>query len=454
MKIINRLLILGILLSSVALSCSDIKDTGKQTRPVIPGETDPDPETPDGDKDKLVIGKVGEVLEPWVKGSLDIHFINTGRGESTFYVLPDGTTMLVDMAGSLLTDEEAGGKYPTPPKPNASTSSATVIVNYINHFSSKSQSHGHIDYAILSHFHEDHMGTYRTTLPDGGDGTFKMTSFAEIGTILPYSHIMDRCYPDYDYPAPMTAAKYKNVQNFYAWTIANKGSVVEAFDAGKLNQISLVYDKGTYGSFKIQNLSANGEYWTGIAGNKERVIPDLAGFPPAYTAADRLHDENIYSCAFKMTFGAFDFYAGGDHQFQGRSTYPWKDSEAPITKIIGSVDVAKGSHHGTSNTNDKPLMQAMSPKVWVNHVWRDVQPNPTTISNVLYGNPNCDIFLTNLCAVNEPNFSAEQKVAMCSVSGHVCVRVNKTGTQYYMYVLDDNEMKYTVKSVHGPYVCK
>ena len=60
------------------------------------------PET-GGEGGTMEIGKVGEQLSPWTEGSLDIHFINTGRGESTFYVLPDGTTMLVDMAGSLLT---------------------------------------------------------------------------------------------------------------------------------------------------------------------------------------------------------------------------------------------------------------------------------------------------------------------------------------------------------------
>ena len=29
-------------------------------------------------------------------GTLDIHHISTGRGNATFFVLPDGTTLLVD----------------------------------------------------------------------------------------------------------------------------------------------------------------------------------------------------------------------------------------------------------------------------------------------------------------------------------------------------------------------
>lgn len=447
MKTINRILVAGILLSAVLQSCSGMKDSGHQTRPVIPETSDPDPDTPNGDKDKLVVGNAGEVLAPWVKGSLDIHFINTGRGESTFYVLPDGTTMLVDMAGSLLTEAESGGKLPTAPKPDASVSSGKVIVSYINHFTSE-RSRGHIDYAMLSHYHEDHMGTYRTTLPDGGDGSFKLTSFAEVGVQLPYMHYLDRDWPDFNYPSGMTAAKFTNVKNFVKWSISTNGTVASAFDAGKLNQIELQYDKAAYPDFRIQNLSANGYYWTGIGEGSRRNTPET------FSSSDAVPDENTLSCAFKLTYGSFDFYTGGDHQYQGRSTYPYKDSEAMLVPVIGDIDVAKADHHGTNNTNDKALMKAAAPKVWIDHVWRDVQPNPSTIDNVLYGSPDCDIFLTNLADVNEAKFSAAQKAAMCSVSGHVCVRVNKKGTEYYVYVLDDNDMKYVVKSVHGPYKCK
>ncbi len=38
----------------------------------------------------------GKMLLDWSEGFMDIHHINTGRGNSTFFVLPDGTTMLVD----------------------------------------------------------------------------------------------------------------------------------------------------------------------------------------------------------------------------------------------------------------------------------------------------------------------------------------------------------------------
>ena len=64
---------------------------------------------------------VGQPLPKWTPGTLDIHQINTGRGNAAFLMLPDGTTMLVD-AGN-------GGNLPprgTPPKPDASRTARRV----------------------------------------------------------------------------------------------------------------------------------------------------------------------------------------------------------------------------------------------------------------------------------------------------------------------------------------
>ena len=56
-----------------------------------------------GTDNDLQTAEVGEVLPNWSEGYLDIHFINTGRGECCFYILPDGTTLLVD-AGEIINE--------------------------------------------------------------------------------------------------------------------------------------------------------------------------------------------------------------------------------------------------------------------------------------------------------------------------------------------------------------
>ncbi len=425
----KRFLIIGFMTALACVSSCSGVEKGTPTRPVIP---DQGAETE----------KEGEVLSAWKEGTLDIHFINTGRGDATFYVLPDGTTMLVDMAGSTMTTAEANkegaGKDVVAMRPNASTSAADVIVNYINHFTSEA-SRGHIDYAVLTHFHEDHMGTYRTSLPDGGDGSFKMTSLAEVGTRLPYKNFLDRAYPDYNYPYAMTAAKFMNVRNFAKWSAANNGTKLAWFNAGALNQIALVNNAGKYPSFKVQNLSSNGRFWTGNGENYEMKMP------ASYSDEASMPDENCFSCAFRLSYGKFDFYSGGDHQYQGRSTYSYKDSEAPVAAVVGSVDVAKADHHGTKNCNSSDLMNKMKPSAWIAHVWREPQPYSGTLTQVQTANPNCDMYLTNLYP-SDHGFTAAHEAKILTKQGHVVVRVAEGGDSYVIYVLDDSDMKYKIKS--------
>ena len=44
----------------------------------------------------LAQGEIGAPLPAWAPGMLDIHQISTGRGNAALFVLPDGTTLLVD----------------------------------------------------------------------------------------------------------------------------------------------------------------------------------------------------------------------------------------------------------------------------------------------------------------------------------------------------------------------
>ncbi|MBR5906152.1 MAG: hypothetical protein IKZ51_06835 [Bacteroidales bacterium] len=93
------------LLLLVAFAC--------QPDPIVPPEDDPaepveqpeqpgQPETPPENPPKPgpTDVTVGEPLPLWQDGYLDIHSINGGRGESFYYIMPDGTTMLVDAAGA------------------------------------------------------------------------------------------------------------------------------------------------------------------------------------------------------------------------------------------------------------------------------------------------------------------------------------------------------------------
>src|SRR6187399_3039985 len=64
--------------------------------------------------------KTNETLPPWTEGYLYINHISTGRGNSAYVVMPDGTTLLID-AGE--TDQEfiesVAPLAPFPPRPDA-----------------------------------------------------------------------------------------------------------------------------------------------------------------------------------------------------------------------------------------------------------------------------------------------------------------------------------------------
>ena len=109
------------------VGCTDNDGNGPVNIPYYPDSNGGNSDST-ADTDPLEV-TVGQPLPAWTEGCLDIHSINTGRGESTLYILPDGTTMLIDAAGSLLSPNAE--KPPTPSKPNGNITSGAVIIDYI-----------------------------------------------------------------------------------------------------------------------------------------------------------------------------------------------------------------------------------------------------------------------------------------------------------------------------------
>ncbi|MDP2996253.1 MAG: hypothetical protein Q8N47_02120 [Bryobacterales bacterium] len=70
--------------------------------------------------------KAGEVFPAWTPGTLDIHHISTGRGNATLFVMPDGTTMLLDAGAS-------SGANPrwAPARPDASRTPGDWLARYV-----------------------------------------------------------------------------------------------------------------------------------------------------------------------------------------------------------------------------------------------------------------------------------------------------------------------------------
>jgi hypothetical protein len=241
-----------------------------------------------------------------------------------------------------------------------------------------------------------------------------------------------------------------NYKNFLEWSKTNYGATIESFVAGRNDQIVLKQNASAYSGFKIQNLAVNGKVWTGSGTGVKNTLPELAEW---LALGSNGPAENICSIAFRLTYGKFKYFAGGDLQYNGKSTYAWKDIETPVAQVTGEVDVMKANHHGTSNCNGEVFLQTLNPRTILIHPWRDVQPNLDTVKRMLALPITPQIFASNMTDAN-----AERLKTVISefngTQGHIVVRVKPGGGSYSVYSLIDSDQLYKVKKIFGPYGSK
>lgn len=443
------------------------------------GENGKEPEKPDnGGKtpetvDPAIDVTVGQVLPAWQEGYLDIHSINGGRGEAFYYIFPDGTTMLCDAAGAPPAElHDYGDSKGVPSKPSASVNSGAVIVNYIKHFA-PSVANGRLDYFMTSHYHGDHIGAWRTNYATFGwtafnkngekvsavnlnDGGFLLNGIAEVGLSIPIDKVLDRGdwsdRPSADFYDEGGQNRYKLYINYLNYAARNQGTVRETLKIGHADQIVLKHDPGKYSTFNVRTIAAGGDIWTGSGTDVN------TSYVPSAEECRKNHsawaiNENIFSAAFHLNYGNFDFFSGGDIQYSGKSSNSWKDIELPISQVMKKVEGMKASHHSTANTNSAELLGKLKPDFYIAGVWRDVQPNPATLKRVYDANPSVRVFTTNLAESNVATLKngGVDPVNFVSTGGHVVVRVLPEGKKYYIYVLNDNDENYKVKAKYGPF---
>ena len=416
---------------------------------------------------------VGQPLSAWTEGTLDIHFINTSTGECTFLIFPDGTQMLVDAAGAHNATGPVGSTTNTgirarwDPMKDADFRAGKYIADYVQNCMQWT-GNGTLDYVLNTHFHGDHFGGTTGMPVSDKSSSYVKQSMAEILDLLPVGKLMDRGWPTYDYPFDMQtkASNATIVKNYLAavnWHVSNTGLLVERFRAGAGDQITLQRNAAAYPDFKVQNVAVNGEIWDGKGTETATAtFPALADIkvanPKSVGNDDNCPEENHCSTVFKLSYGKFDFYHGGDSQYDGCSTFEWKDMETPAAKASGAVDVMKADHHGVTNTNgygyvakNGHICNALTylyPRCWIVNSWTDGHPREATWNGVTGLLSNLDIFITNTCSDQQAysNFSRVK-----GSDGHIVVRVSPGGDKYFIYVLSDFDCKSRVLKICGPY---
>lgn len=410
--------------------------------------------------------RINAPLSPWQEGWLDLHHINTGRGDAALYVFPDGTTMGVD----------AGELDPTSPRTNSARNARARphggrppyewVARYIQHMAPDAA----LDYALLTHFHDDHMGALHKRARRAPHGAYYRTGIVGLGDQIPIRTLLDRGYPDYDFPvsldselvdrlirehprlAPAIGAYARTMDNylrFVEWQQAQAGMRAEQIAVGRGDQILLRRRPEAY-RFEVRAVAANGRVWTG-QGTEVR-----AHLPPADELAPyALRLENLCSAAFRIRYGPFDYFNGGDIVGLVELDDPsWFDLETPVAQAVGPTDVQVLNHHGYRNTHHEFWVRTTRPRVLVHQNWSSDQPGMGVLkrltSTYLYPGPR-DLFGLDILRTNRDFIGEAVDRAYKSTRGHIVVRVEPGGERYWVIILDDTTESYRVIGVHGPY---
>lgn len=384
---------------------------------------------------------VNREITPWQPGTMDIHQISTGRGNAGLYIFPDGTTLLVD-AGEL---PRKTPKH-TPDRPNGSRPAGEWIARYIGH-ALRHDPKPSLDYALLTHFHDDHMGSMTNTLPMSRSGAYRLTGLTWVGESLRIARMLDRGWPDYDYPKPMQDPATMNYRAFVKWQVANNGMKAERFTPGRNDQVVLCRDAKKYPEFEFRNVGANGEIWTGQGTATEHRIPPLETLP-----RNQVPDENVYSTSFRLRYGNFRFFNGGDQPGIRPKKPAWQDIETPVAKVVGPVDAAILDHHGYVDTMNEFFVSTLRARVWTISVWDAYHPTPGVwerlYSEQLYPGPR-DVFATDVHAQAREDIKGIDRMA--SGHGHIVLRVSPGGGEYRVVIVDDESESHRVTKVFGPF---
>ena len=128
--------------------------------------------------------------------------------------------------------------------------------------------------------------------------------------------------------------------------------------------------------------------------------------------------------------------------------------------FVGVLEVFKANHHLSANSWGSQMQKcSFSPRVILNESFSNYQPDMDLFrsiqTGVFAGNTYTwtkDVFLTNLHA--DLSGADPELFALAHANGHIVVRVAPGGDSFYVYMLDDSDFGYRIKSIHGPYNCR
>jgi beta-lactamase superfamily II metal-dependent hydrolase len=376
-------------------------------------------------------------LPSWEEGILDIHHINTGRGDASFLIFPDSTTLLIDAGDMSETNPRTLSHRNTPIRPDDSHTAPEWIVRYIRTFHPLKEN-ASIDYALVTHYHSDHYGQLDTLRKDSGHG-YKLTGITEVGHHLRIRHLIDRGMDDSISEAFMKwSHTFENYQKFIDHHSENSGMRHVHFAVGSSRQLTLLRAPGKYPDFEVRNIYCGGNIWEGNSSEDYfRALP-----------AGQYHGENSNSAGIRVTYGLFNYFNGGDISgVDNEGYFPPNSMEAQAAPVIGPVDIAVLNHHGNRDSQCPSCVRAIRPRVWIVQNWTSDQPGDGVLRRItskkLYPGER-DVYATNILDATRNVIGSLVDESMMPETGHILIRVYRGGANYKVFVLDDKGGEYDI----------
>ena len=406
---------------------------------------------------------------------LDIHHLQVGSSVSSFVVMPDGTTMLID-AGDLIVENalavwaSMGPPFDKlnlkSPFPNDSKTPVEWIIDYMKEFWPYAANRKlELDYVLLSHFHTDHFGDGSARMgqrPKSPSGKYVLSGIPELASKFKVKTILDRGYPDYNVPQDLRGTSV-DIDNYLSFVEENKNYIsFDHFDVGGSNQIRMKHDHGENHNFFIRVIKSgldvavphDPRHPNGDAVPVEQIKGDILG-------GNGHGNENTMSAGIVINFGDFRYYEGADQEIvRNDGGGIILDTIGPTAKAAGLCDVATLNHHGHGVSQD--YLDYIDPPIMVLQGWSSDQPPKKSIEMLAAspfketGSPR-KIFATDMFEELLDDMGSDLSKLFHSKSGHVVIRVHprpikKTGRQTFeVIVLDGNRR---IKTHHGTFLVR
>jgi beta-lactamase superfamily II metal-dependent hydrolase len=211
-------------------------------------------------------------------GKLQLHFIDVGQGDAAVLISPKGEVVLFDDG----------------------------VANYCNYPVSYLKNIGikNIDYLIISHYHDDHIGCTQEVLAQ----------------------------------FPLKKKAYDRGEKFKSSSFDKYISAV-----GTHRQTAVIGNKIT-----LDSLSNNPVYIQFVAMNGNEV---------------KTTNENDLSLVCVIHFGKFDVEMGGD--LSGLNKGDYSDIESTISNKVQQVEVYKVHHHGSQYSSNSTWLSVIKPRIGI-----------------------------------------------------------------------------------------